>query len=163
MRSHWIVLNGIWAAGPLEWLLYGNCWYWNEEGWASIRATGHSGPCGICMVWDVRGLLDPEYELTRGREGNLNLCISCIIIYFNFIYELVHACCLNSDICGIKTWNCNINIIGKIYDIRVYVPTEQRGRKLTPTIGCFTGITYDLRKGVRDESELAVRRCKFTL
>ena len=34
---------------------------------------GHSGPSGICMVWDVRGLFDPEYELTKGSEGNFIL------------------------------------------------------------------------------------------
>ena len=30
------------------------------------------------MVWDVRGLFDPEYELTKGSEGN-------------FIFKAYHA------------------------------------------------------------------------
>ena len=78
-----------------------NCGNWNDEGWASIRTKGHSGPSGICMVWDVRGLLDPEYELTKGSEGNFIfkalhalLCIYIIVIII-FKYFLIFVAHLN--------------------------------------------------------------------
>ena len=99
----WIELKKIRAAGPLNGIMYGMFWNGNDEGWALICTTGHSGPSGICMVWDVRGLFDQAYELTKGKEKNLNLCISCMIIYFNFIYEFVHACCLKFGICGLNS------------------------------------------------------------
>ena len=70
LRAYWIELNCIRVADPLKWLLYGNNGNWNEEGWALIHTKGHSGPSGICMIWGVRGLLDLEYELTKGSEGN---------------------------------------------------------------------------------------------
>ena len=43
------------------------------EGWVLVHATDHLGPSGICMVWEVRSLFDPEYKLTMGSEGNLKI------------------------------------------------------------------------------------------
>ena len=66
-----------------------NCGNWNDEGWASIRTKGHSGPGGICIVWDVRGLLDPEYELTKVSEGNFKFkYIMHIYAFYIFVVTL---------------------------------------------------------------------------
>ena len=54
-------------------------------------------------------------------------------LYFKFIVLLIFC---------LTTWLQHYN-----NNLKRFVPTEQRGRKLTPTIGCFTGMTYEFQKG----------------